>query len=84
MLARCGITALAKGDRLTWFVYFPHATLITLGTFAFVGWAAFGLAYAVSPESKDIINTMTGFLLGAVSAIVQYLRVVSGSKGKEL
>jgi hypothetical protein len=55
------------------FIYY-YALLITVCTFAFVFWAAFGHDYTTHGEdSRRIIDTVLGFVLGvSLSAIIQF------------
>lgn len=66
------------------FTYY-YAMVVTLATFAFIGWAAFGHDYTnASYGSGKVIDTVLGFLLGvSLSAIIQYFYgSSSGSKAK--
>lgn len=65
------------------FIYF-YATLLTVLTFAFIFFAAFG-PEVKSDEQRRIIDTVLGFLLGvSLSAIIQYFFGSSvGSKDKD-
>jgi len=68
------------------FIYF-YASGLTLLTFAFIFYAAFGFDYAKPGNDKAVrvIDTVLGFLLGvSLSAIIQYFFGSSaGSKSKE-
>lgn len=68
------------------FVYF-YATTLTLLTFAFIFYAAFGFDYSKAGNDKAIriIDTVLGFLLGVtLSSIIQYFFGSSaGSKAKD-
>jgi hypothetical protein len=65
------------------FIYF-YATLLTLLTFAFIFFAAFGPEIH-SESQQRIVDTVLGFLLGvSLSAIIQYFFGSSvGSKDKD-
>lgn len=65
------------------FIYY-YAIVITVLTFTFIFWAAFGHNYT-DKESARIIDTVLGFLLGvSLSAIIQFFFGSSaGSKSKE-
>lgn len=75
------------------FIY-VYATTITLLTFAFIGWASFGMEYATIEGTGDmtdgaksqarIVDTVLGFLLGVtLSAIIQFFFGSSQSSSKK-
>lgn len=78
--------ALASDDKFAKRFIYYYATGITLLTFGFIFYAAFGYNYAA--ENKDglrVIDTVLGFLLGvSLSSIIQYFFGSSaGSKAKD-
>lgn len=74
--------ALASGNRFAQNFIYYYATGLTLLTFLFIFFAAFGTH---NPENNRIIDTVLGFLLGvSLSAIIQFFFGSSvGSKSKE-
>ena len=80
------IAALQSDDKFSKRFIYYYAIVITILTFGFIFWAAFGHEYsAANKESARIIDTVLGFLLGvSLSAIIQYFFGSSaGSKSKE-
>ena len=77
----------AMGNSDPWvrrFIYI-YASVLTLLTFIFIFFAAFGPAYKPDDPRARVIDTVLGFLLGVtLSAIIQYFFGSSlGSKSKE-
>ena len=82
-------SAIESGDWFTRNFIYVYALLITVCTFGFIGWAAFGNAFDVNAAGEltaaaqlqsRIVDTVIGFLLGVtLSAIIQFF--FGSSKG---
>lgn len=65
--------ATESGDWLSRHFIHIYALLITVLTFVFITWAAFGHPYATNDPRIRIVDTVLGFLLGvSLSAIIQF------------
>jgi hypothetical protein len=65
--------ALAQDDKLSKQFIYWYASGLTVLSFTFIFWAAFGANYAADSPNARIVDTVLGFLLGvSLSAIIQY------------